>query len=148
MLVGTATYEGIGGNNMNSGISTYALVGSSAPGIKEDETGSTYNLQWTFPGGINNQSVGDGIAWGYALERGVGCTQADLEAWLKQEKLCDLHVAPTRIYTDEEIAAASDPQMADDINRLMKYYLAYVMDYGEITQFREGYKGCIIRGSY
>lgn len=143
-MQGIATYTGIGGSNMDGGIMTLDLRGSSAPGVVEDESGSTYNLIWTFPGGINNKYP-DGTAWGYALQRKVPCTQADLEAWLKGETISDMYT-PTRSYTNEEIAAASDPQMADDINTLMQKYLSYVMSVGDITKLRDGYSGCIILG--
>lgn len=143
-MQGTATYIQIGGNNMDGGIMTLELHGSSAPGVVEDETGSTYNLTWTFPGGINNKFP-DGTAWGYALSRGTPCTQSDLEAWLRGEKTSDLYT-PSRTYSNEEIAAASNPLMEEDINNLMKRYLSHVMSVGDITKLRDGYTGCILLG--
>lgn len=137
-------YTGIGGFNMDTGIMPTSVGGSTAPGVGGDEFGSTYNLTWTFPGGINNQSPG-GVAWGFALYRQVPCTEDELEKWLKGE-VKNARIDPIYTFSDEEIQQASDPRLADTINLLMKKYLADVMDALDITRFRDAYPGCILRG--
>lgn len=137
-------YTGIGGFNMDYGFSTLSLEGSTAPGIVEGGGGTTYNLTWTFPGGINNQAPG-GLPWGYALNAGEPCTQEDMEAWLRKDKTSSRY-NPENSYAQTVIDAATDPQMAADINALMHEYLIYVMDIGDITRFRDNYPRCILRG--
>lgn len=61
-------YTGIGGTNMNSGIMTLGLGGSSLD--IENATQRTFNVTWTLPGGIQNiknSGAYEGGEWGYML---------------------------------------------------------------------------------
>lgn len=138
-------YTGIGGNNMGGTIMPMNLYGSTTPGLEADEGGFSYNLTWVFPGGIVNQTA-QGVGWGYAVKKGKPCTDEDIRAWLKGELISDRGVNPSRNYTKEEVDAATDSLMGEDIGRLMEEYLRNVMDAGDITKLRDGYKGCVYRG--
>ena len=59
----TVPYTSIGGQNMDSGIMPADLSGSSNPNIIQDGFGTTVNITWTLPGGINNKQYGS-YSWG------------------------------------------------------------------------------------
>lgn len=63
-------YDGIGGANMNSGISTLSLGGSTNGTDVNEDTPLSFYVSWSLPGGIANQGIGgSGGAWGYIFGR-------------------------------------------------------------------------------
>ena len=84
-------YTGIGGSNMNNGIMTLDLSGSSASA--DDATSRTINVLWTLPGGITNiksrQDTYQGGEWGYMLtpisEGGQVVLDEDVVEWVKTQ---------------------------------------------------------------
>ena len=139
-------YTGIGGQNMDSGIMPADLSGSTQPGIIEDEDGTTVNVVWTFPGGINNKQPG-GYGWGYAVLKGKSCTDDDIKKWLTGEIRSDRSgvTTPSIVFTEEEIAA-EDPRIVLEINNLIQRYANDVLMHGDYNEFRANYTGCVLIG--
>lgn len=79
-------YTGIKGRNMDAGIMTADVTGSSDSGIIDGQRPLGYNISWSLPGGITNGGTGQGGEWGYMLwrpdENPVAVTTQDLCLYL------------------------------------------------------------------
>ena len=150
-------YTGIGGFNMNTGASTFAIGGSSMPGVVEDEHGTTVNVTWTFPGGINNVGYTKG-AWGYALvPQTAGGTYVDddmITDWLlgKYKDNPNVAVQPNGTYNLEDIRSENPLVMGslrDDINQLVKAYVSRLLrgGNGSIYDLQTYFPNCYTVGS-
>lgn len=152
-------YTGIGGFNMNTGASTFAIGGSSMPGVVEDKYGTTVNVTWTFPGGINNTGYTEG-AWGYALvpqaAGGELVNDGMIKQWLmgnysRQE---DVAVKPKWTYTEEDIDHENPlivEYLREDINLLVKAYMSRLLNVnvggGSFDDFKRYFPNCYTVGS-
>ena len=143
----TVPYTSIGGQNMDSGIMPADLSGSSNPNIIQDEYGTTVNIIWTLPGGINNKQYAE-YSWGYALLKNQNCSDNDIKKWLIGELRSDrIEVeTPSIIFTEEDIAA-EDPRIVLEINRLIQKYGHDILLSGDYNNFRDNYTGCVFIGS-
>lgn len=152
-------YTGIGGFNMNTGASTFSIGGSSMPGVVEDEFGTTVNVTWTFPGGINNVQYNGQGAWGYALvpltEGGTYVDDDMIKQWLMGEypQQDDVAVQPSIKYTAEDIESESPVVMGslrEDINRLVRAYISRLLRGGEgsgsFDDFQKYFPNCYTVG--
>lgn len=150
-------YTGIGGFNMNMGASTFSVDGSTAPGIVEDQYGTTVNVTWTFPGGINNvQYNGQGM-WGYALvpltEGGTYVNDDMIRDWLLGKYKGDPNVAvqPSMEYVAEDIVNENPTIMASlqaDINLLVRAYVSRLLSggNGSFDDFQTNFPNCYTVG--
>lgn len=106
-------YSPIGGQNMDNGIMTLGLSGSTFP---PGSSSGMINVRWTFPGGIVDKKYQGSGLWGYLLkphyEEGssIVCDE-DLEKYLYENNFTD------------EIA------QIDEINRLVRSYVTKVLMY-------------------
>ena len=151
-------YTGIGGFNMNTGASTFSIGGSSMPGVVEDEWGTTVNVRWTFPGGINNVQYNGQGAWGYALIPlylgGPFVDDGMITDWLlgKYKGHPDVAVQPKGSYNLEDITS-EDPtvmgSLQEDINLLVKAYMSRLLKggSGSVDEFQEYFPNCYTVGS-
>lgn len=147
-------YTGIGGFNMNTGASTFAIGGSSMPGVVEDKFGTTVNVTWTFPGGINNTQG----AWGYALvpqtEGGLPVNDDMITDWLlgKYKDNPNVAVQPNGTYNLEDIQSENPLVMGslrEDINLLVKAYMSRLLNVGggSFDDFKRYFPNCYTVGS-
>lgn len=152
-------YTGIGGFNMNAGISAFSISGSSMPGVVEDEDGTTVNVTWTLPGGINNVQSGGVGQWGYALVPktidGTPVTDDDIKAWLTKSYVHQGSVTaqPSITYTMEDIESENPAVIASiqaDVNNLVKKYVSRLLkgdDGANYVDFQTYFPNCYTVGS-
>lgn len=134
-------YTGISGNNIENGIMTLDLVGSTNPG-EENQTGTTVNVRWTYPGGIISKN-----SWGYLLNASGNttvCTDEDVRKWIIGEKPSERanSIPPSCEYTIEDIETGNS-NLLSDLNELMSRYMHDVLLAGQYNEFREYYAGCV-----
>lgn len=137
-------YTGIGGTNMDSGIMTMDLTGSTNPG-PENVSGSTVNARWAYPGGIISKGLSGKIAWGYALQPGVVCTDDDIKKWLTNQLVATrANVIPSHNFSVEDL---DDPlkenEIKDAITKMLEQYVHDVLFNGDYNRFRDYYEGCV-----
>lgn len=153
-------YTGIGGFNMNTGVSTFSIGGSSMPGVVEDKFGTTVNVTWTFPGGINNVQYNSQGSWGYALvpltEGGTPVNDDMIRDWLlgKYEGNPNVAVQPSGSYSLEDIESENSVVMGflrDDINQLVRAYISRLLRGGiggdSFGDFQRYFPNCYTVGS-
>lgn len=153
-------YTGIGGFNMDTGVSLYSVGGSTAPGVVEDEYGTTVNVTWTFPGGINALSSGGVGQWGYALVPATidstYITDVAIKQWLTGTyfRQGEVEVQPSvKYYSEEDINAETPGVMTsvqDDINLLVKAYVSRLLkpgNGGSYDDFKKYFSNCYTIGS-
>lgn len=143
----TVPYTGIGGQNMDSGIMPADIGGSTNPGLDEGQQPEAINIKWLFPGGIVGRAP-NGVGWGYMLTPGVECRDDDIKNWLLGNVQSGRGVNPTRFYTEDEVTAAIDPGIEDDIAKLMAAYVRSLLGNDDYNLFRETYNvnGCMVFG--
>lgn len=145
-------YTGIGGANLNGGLMTMGMTGSSDQGT--DPVGNPVDLMftvsWQLPGGIVSRGTyNEKAAWGYILGRGNG--EHKTKGPFSDEDFCtyltntysyvfDLSYNPTNV--DKHV-------VEDTINDLVGSYLYRVLvndslvEGYDFTAFRKEYGTCM-----
>lgn len=151
------SYTGIGGSNLDCGMSTFAMGGSTQPGVVEDKYGTTVNVTWFYPGGIQGQQYGGEGLWGYVLvPMTVDSTYVSdtmVKQWLMGEYKLQEYVVeqPTKKYYSEEDINAEIPSVQADINLLVSAYVHRLLDGGisggNFENFKKYFGGCYTVGS-
>lgn len=144
-------YTGIGGTNMDSGIMTMDLVGSTNPGVVADEWGQSVNVTWSYPGGITGKSVDGQGFWGYAVVAqsagGSYSYDSTITAWLKHETTGTNYPHPSHTFSDIDIAN-NDPRIRSEINELIYRYVSVLLGHTDThyDEFKKFFIGCYVIG--
>ncbi|NJE73281.1 hypothetical protein E0L15_01375 [Pseudoflavonifractor sp. SW1122] len=151
-------YTGIGGFNLNPGISTFSLVGSTAPGTVGDEYGNTLNIRWIYPGGITGKQENGTGFWGYAVvaqyDNGTYSTDETIKAWLLGQVTGTHYAKPEPTFNEEEIKN-EDPRIVAAINELIFRYGSVLMNADQsgsssaassYDDFKNYFVGCYVIG--
>lgn len=144
-------YTGIGGFNLMSGASTYAITGSTNPGVIEDEWGLNLNITWQYPGGITGKQYNGQGFWGYAVQAqyagGSYSYDSTIRAWLQDEITGTLYPKPAHIFTDKELEE-EDPRIQTEINELIFRYGSTLLNNPNThyDDFKKFFGGCYISG--
>ena len=130
-------YTGIGGYNMMSDASTYAISGSTTPGVIEDEWGTTLNINWQYPGGITGKQYAGGQ---YSYDDTI-------TAWLMGQITGTHYPTPEHIFTEPEIQN-QDPRIKSTINELIFRYGSVLLNSPNThyDEFKTYFKGCYVIG--
>lgn len=145
-------YTGIGGNNMDNGIMTLGLAGSSNPGVDAGQQGTDINVFWTLPGGINNQKYNGQSMWAYAVQAQTDDTNYDTDEdvykWLRGE-LVGSSYNLTTYFTQEQIEA-NDPGIISAVNELVYQYITRLLNNQDssMDDFKNAFlgTGCYVTG--
>lgn len=144
-------YTGIGGYNMMSDASTYAISGSTTPGVIEDEWGTTLNINWQYPGGITGKQYNGQGFWGYAVQAQYAGGQYSYDdtitAWLMGQITGTHYPTPEHIFTESEIQN-QDPRIKSTINELIFRYGSVLLNNPNThyDEFKTYFKGCYVIG--
>lgn len=143
------TYDGIGGSNMNYGIMTADLTGSSSQDT-EGEVRPTYNVAWILPGGITNGTGGQGGEWGYLLK-----AQVDGGNLIGDKELIDYFQSKGYLSWDgqntDTVVFSSEESVRNELNSMLNSYIRRLMQYSVqypesdlgMTRFLQEFQGCV-----
>lgn len=121
-------YTGIGGFNMNNGLMMLAIGGSSQDSELTGDRDQTWNVLWSFPGGITNiknrPAEYQGGEWGYLLG-----AAADTEIVTDEILIADLQgkYGINAVDNDGNIQAGYESTIQAYINDLLYIYVSRAM---------------------
>lgn len=155
MLQGEANipYINIKGSNIDNGIKTLGLSGSTNPDEITNPYGNGLSIAWQLPGGITGKRQNNDGLWGYAVTPKIHDENVDVDStvknWLMGNEV-HARIQPTHLYSDEveldEAINNNDTTIISDINRLMIDYAARLFDIGDegsdYDLFKTTFIGC------